>query len=187
MHLYVIKGSETLLLKVAKAMMTTKHIKSKEEGKDQESIPSSIYMTRTLYGKVTKIQENIKHTIEVIGQPFPVRHEHIYTTGHHFAISEILTCDVAGCSRMWSCDRKTELCRCKIEAGETFCSLKIPQIAEVTETLIIPQVPEVTETQEYQTFMYKLKQPNGKSKINLRDKIDLYSNCILLIVCMICD
>ena len=74
---------------------------------------------------------------------------------------------------MWSCDRKTELCRCKIETGETFCSLKIPQITEVTETLIIPQVPEVTETQEYQTFMHK--QPNGKSKVNLRDQMYLYS------------
>ena len=86
---------------------------------------------------------------------------------------------------MWSCDRKTELCRCKIDTGETFCSLKISQITEVTETLKIPQVTGVTESQEYQSFMHKHKQPNGKSKLNFRDQIDLKR--ILYIVFMIHD
>ena len=98
----------------------------------------------------------------------------MHNTGYHFVISEILTCDVAGCSRIWSCDRKTELCRCKIETGETFCSLKIPKITEVTKTLEIPQLTEVTETQKYQTVMHKHKQPNGKPKVHFINQTDLY-------------
>ena len=89
---------------------------------------------------------------------------------------------------MWSCDRKTELCRCKIENGETFCSLKISQITEVTEILKIPQgteaiktlkAPQVTASIVHQTGLHKDKQlllrekATGKKKIYLSSTVDL--------------
>ena len=68
---------------------------------------------------------------------------------------------------MWSCDRKTELCRCKIEAGETFCSLKIPQITKATETL---KEPQATEPIVHHTGLHKEKQLPPREKATGKKK-----------------
>ena len=84
-------------------------------------------------------------------------------TSVHTSISEVLPCAVAGCLKMMSCERKTEICRCKIDSGETLCSLKIPQ---------------VTESTVHQTRIYKQKQQTmiekskGKAKQNKKDSKD---------------
>ena len=85
---------------------------------------------------------------------------------------------------MWSCDRKTELCRCKIETGETFCSLKIPHITEVTKSLKISQVTEtgnilkvplVTESIVHETGLHKDKQLPPREESTGKKKIPLCS------------
>ena len=66
-----------------------------------------------------------------------------------------------------SCDRKTEICRCKIDSGETLCSLKISQ---VTESIL------------HQTRMYKQKEQTmiEKSKGKIKQKPSEYDRKIPL-------
>ena len=49
------------------------HPKSREEGKDQESMQSSSTHDPTPYGKVTK-HKKTQHTLEPRGQPFQAGH-----------------------------------------------------------------------------------------------------------------
>ena len=46
----------------------------------------------------------------------------------NLSYSDAVSCEVAGCLMMTSCDRKTELCKCKTQSGEILCSLKPPKI-----------------------------------------------------------